>query len=254
LDIISSKINNINEDIFKANGNETLFVASVLIVNDKGDKKDRILILFPDSIVFLKQITHITPHEFDFDFKINFPIELKRIKTKAEDISNGKYCFELSNLDLSLNTESLLIVCATFYEMRMLTDLILAQLNERNKGDIVQISQKASQQISEIMTVVQSSQASSSLRIQNSSLSYKSNPNSQNNNYQISKQNAFKMFSIRPHPPLMPHFQLPGDILFKDTLNEAIGINLNQSCGGTLKRFMYKKPKLCEPYGKCKFI
>ena len=44
LDIMSSQINNIDEDIFQ-NG-ESLFLSSVLIINESGDKKDRILILF----------------------------------------------------------------------------------------------------------------------------------------------------------------------------------------------------------------
>lgn len=53
---------------------------------------------------------------------------------------------------------------------------------------------------------------------------------------------------MRPHPPLIPHFQLPTD------LNTSTGVPNNKDQVGdtnqTLKRFMYKKPKLSEPFGK----
>ena len=53
-----------------------------------------------------------------------------------------------------------------------------------------------------------------------------------------------KIFSMRPHPPLIPHFQLPTDSPQATSLDGSM----------TLKRFMYKKPKLCEPFGKCMYI
>jgi hypothetical protein len=161
----------------------------------------------------------------------------------------------LSNLSSSLETESLQIVCATIYEMRMLTDLILAQ-SRINKGSKAQFGQKAAtHQMNEMIANIGQSGQPPIFRLPNSSLSYKSNLNSQHNN-QINKQNTFKMFCMRPHPPLMPHFQLPGD--FQSSLglssSETASNNFNQNCGGTLKRFMYKKPKLCEPFGKCKLF
>ena len=55
-----------------------------------------------------------------------------------------------------------------------------------------------------------------------------------------------KVFSIRPHPPLIPQFQLPNDSSQQQqTGNDGTG----QSA--TIKRFMYKKPKLYESTGKC---
>ncbi len=54
-----------------------------------------------------------------------------------------------------------------------------------------------------------------------------------------------KIFSMRPHPPLIPHFQLPTDT---QPNNKDNPVEINQ----TLKRFMYKKAKLSEPFGKCK--
>ncbi len=50
---------------------------------------------------------------------------------------------------------------------------------------------------------------------------------------------------MRPHPPLIPHFQLPTDV---QANNKENPVETNQ----TLKRFMYKKAKLSEPFGKCK--
>lgn len=60
-------------------------------------------------------------------------------------------------------------------------------------------------------------------------------PTTSNTTKSVSPSQTRKLFCIRPHPPLIPHFQLPND-----------NITTNIDGTTTLKRFMYKKPQLSE--------
>ena len=142
LDIMSSRINNIEEDIFQ-NG-ESIFLSSVLTINEQGDRKDQILLLFSNSLVFLSQNSN-RPNEFDFDKQIfflnqtmNSVVQVKKLTSvdllnssygsNLSDVALIKYCFELI-----LNpTNRYLIICSTNYDLKMWLELISHQLSNFN--------------------------------------------------------------------------------------------------------------------------
>lgn len=231
-------------------------MSTALVINEIGETKDRILILFQSYLVILSQNSNT--NEFDFELKISFlnhsaqnTIQVKKA-TNLENLNAfyggnllgssliNKYCFEMLNLESIPKPNSrLLIVCSSQYDMKMWLDLtsnILSkiQFNLNNKS----LSALKSNQS---MNNKQSNSNS------NSNLSSKPNPCTSPITVSTSntKQNLpHKVFCLRPHPPLIPHFQLPNDL--------PQTTSLDGSC--TLKRFMYKKPKLSEPFGKCKLL
>lgn len=244
LDILASKINNLDEDLFKSG--EVLFVASVLIINENGDKKDRIMLLFQNNnILFLAQ--NNSPNEFDFDYRIQLlnQTAVKRVN-KLESLNTNyggslldstlinTYMFELTGFVTQSNTSTrLLIVCSTQYDMKMLMELIsglLGKIQLKNCktsfSNKTTTPNKTGAELSKQNSMTKGSGCTSPVTVltQNTSMT----------------QPARKVFSIRPHPPLIPHFQLPNDLPQMTSLDGTT----------TLKRFMYKKPKLSEPFGK----
>ena len=96
LEIMSCRINHLEEDLFR-NG-ESLFLSSVLIIHDNGEKKDRILILFPYYLIILSHNTNKTASsgELNFETKIhlvNNNLQVSRVDGKYD---NCKYCFEIT--------------------------------------------------------------------------------------------------------------------------------------------------------------
>lgn len=96
IEIMSSRINNAEEDIFR-NG-ESLFISSVLVVYENGEKKDRILLLFPYHLIILSNNTSKTNStgELNFESKINLLNNSIKITRVDAQIDNFKYCFELT--------------------------------------------------------------------------------------------------------------------------------------------------------------
>jgi hypothetical protein len=252
LDIMSSQINNIDEDIFQ-NG-ESLFLSSVLIINESGDKKDRILILFPEYLVILSQNLNST---FEFVAKIPFivnsqiNIQIKKVnnieiidsiysgkngQSLIDSISDCKYCFELI---VGVNTTRYLIVCSTSYDIKMWFDIISNQISKiqfaLNNKSLNLIATKAKEQLPMVKSPLQNSSFKKTIKPKNTSI----NPG------------VRKHFTMRPHPALIPHFQLPADVT-NNNLNNSIQL-LSSNDLGQMKRFMYKKAKLSEPFGKCNF-
>ncbi len=138
---MSSRINKTDEDIFK-NG-ESLFLCSVIIINENGERCDRILFLFSNNLVFLSH-NQTKQNEFDFDFHLPYVtttqaghtlIHLKKITnldalnkhygSSTIDPSSLKYCLELT----STNGSSFLIICSTNYDLKMLIEIISNQLS-----------------------------------------------------------------------------------------------------------------------------
>lgn len=261
LDILSSKIHNIEEngDLFK-NGMDFQFLSPVLIINDSGERKDSILALFQNYLIVMTE--NLTNREFYFEYKIPFIvknnntasiIQLKKININNIDYINSnfgggsnlhpilsKFLFELSGLSLKVHTsnkpiERLLIVCSTSYDFKMWIDLMTACLLKLNKTIT---SNGTNNKQTTFRTITNSSNKQSDFAaITTSNTPSKQTSSSVNlTNLNVSR----KVFSIRPHPPLLPHFQLPGD---------SQQISLNDSTQ-SLKRFMHKKPKLSEPFGK----
>lgn len=226
---------------------EALFLSSALIINENGDLKDRILILFPTYLIILAQNSQNT-NEFDFELKIPFVnqntssiIQLKKVST-LDTVNNSyggnltgssrivnKYCFELTGLLLQSKLTRFLIVVSSHYDLKMWIDLISNILSK------VQFSLN-----NKSLSTLKSLKTSSTSNIQNGSIKLQQ-PNKCTSPLTVftSNNQQRKTFCLRPHPPLIPHFQLPNDI------------HQGLDSSSTLKRFMYKKPKLSEPHGKC---
>lgn len=249
IDIMSSQIKNMDEDLFQ-NG-ESLFLSSVLIVNESGDKKERILILFPTYLVILEQNLNST---FEFVAKIPFlnqnnqlNIQIKRVNnielidsiysgnstpSLIDSISGSKYCFELI---IGTNSTRFLIICSTNYDIKTWIELISNQISKYQFS----LNNKS-------LITSKQSQAKSPTPISQPNSAKKTNHSKNKNNTNLSVR---KHFTMRPHPALIPHFQLPNDVP-NNSLNTSIQVLADSA---QVKRFMYKKAKLSEPFGKCKF-
>lgn len=251
-----------DEDLFK-NG-EVLFISTVLVINEPGDKKDRIMLILPNHIVFLHQSLVNSTNEFDFEFKIplsNPNIHAKKV-TSLDSVNAqyggnllnsslvSSYLLELSGLGVS-NNSRLLIAFPTQYDMKHSIDLII-NLLAKNKSNMITkpVQGGLVRQGSGSSSNKQQQQShAQSQRDCTSPVNFGGQNNSNNNvsvNTNTSLNNSTvatkKIFTLRPHPPLIPHFQLPNDLPQTTSLDGS----------STLKRFMYKKPKLSEPFGKCK--
>lgn len=335
VDIMSGKINKTDEDLFRYG--ESLFLSSVLVVDEQGEKKDRILMLFPSYLVLLEQ--NINTHEFDFDCKIPFvsnqlddsttpttpgtpkapaPVLLQMKRINSFDLTNSyggivinKYCFELSNIAPA--NSRLLFICSSLYDIKMWVEMLTNILGKlqfayNNKSlaaikavhsikhqtslDSTPVVVSPSQQLGGHNSSSSSLHQSSSFRATTTTTSpaadaYTATPVTTNPSKSSSKiyspshhitspqrsltlrnplqqiqqasnlitspgpvVNHRKVFSMRPHPPLIPQFQLPNDG-GNSSQQQPTG---NDGPGGgqsaTIKRFMYKKPKLYESTGK----
>ncbi len=140
---MSSRINKTSEDIFQHG--ESLFLSSVIIINENGERCDRILLLFANHLVLLSH-SQTKPNEFDFDFQVPFVssaqssghslIHFRKITNPETlnknygsatiDQSSLKYCLELT----STNGSSFLIICSTNYDLKMLIEIISNQLSK----------------------------------------------------------------------------------------------------------------------------
>ena len=153
---MSSRINKTDEDIFQ-NG-ESLFLSTVIIINETGERTDRILLIFTNHLILLAH-NQSKPSEFDFDSQIPFVntsqssqtglgqnnqaaaatmIQIKKV-SNLDSISKSygsstiepaslKYCFEL----VCTNGSRYLVVCSTNYDLKMLIELISNQLSNFN--------------------------------------------------------------------------------------------------------------------------
>lgn len=167
--------------------------------------------------------------------------------------------WQFSNQIIGPLTPRLIIVCSTLFDLKTWTELLTSIVNKtlqnkiqtstkvcfawkdkRKKYKIISFfkiilsnqtdSQKSLIKSTSPITVIQSPpqiQSTTTTAPQPSSASPQVQP--------VAK----KQFAIRPHPPLIPHFQLP---------NDNIAPNIDGT--GTLKRFMYKKPQLSDSFGK----
>ncbi len=199
--------------------------------------------------------------EFYFEYKIPFVlknnsiIQFKKINvSNIEYINNHfgagvnlqpfltKYVFELSGLSLKIHNkmiDRILIVCSSVYDFKSWTDLLTSCLTKLNKS----ISSHSHKQTSfrNITNAANTKQSDFTSNMNKENINKLSTPpalSTSSATLNLSS-NSRKVFSMRPHPALLPNFQLP---------NESLQISLNDM---TLKRFMYKKPKLSEPFGKC---
>lgn len=138
LDILSSKINNLDTALSESllKNTEVLFISTVLVVNgEHGEIRDRIMLILPSSILFLKQSA---TNEFDFDFKINLsPSGQIRKIADLETVNSfyggnlinstliSSYLFEIVYLNMpTTQSTRLLIACPTNYDMKHSFDLI----------------------------------------------------------------------------------------------------------------------------------
>ena len=237
LDIMSSKINNLDENLFKKS--ESLYLSQAVIVTETGEIKDRILILVSNHLVVLSPTKN--SNEFDFENRIFFINQENKTLSQIRKITNidtlknvygpnfdssnfvNKYCFELNDITIQ-NKENfgkvgkLFVMCFTSYDLKNWIELITDIINKTQAGFSFCSLKKSS---------------SDSRQKSENSKSFKS-PNT------VKPKNK-KIFCIRPHAPLIPHFQLPND-------NQCLN---NQDTSSTIKRFMYKKPKSSDA-GKCK--
>lgn len=234
--------------------------------------------------MLLAQTTN-KPNEFDFDIQIPFiglnPTGHSLVKLKKcsqiELLNKGyaanvidpisiKYCLELT----CISGSQLLIICSTNYDYKMLFDLVSNQL-DKIKFSLNNKSLKSSKDALSSTTPVSTTKLGNSPSFKsggqpvNSPVHTKSNMNTPKHNTSGNTTNLnssllnnsmnssirLKTFSMRPHPPLIPHFQLPTDV----TLSPGVAGNASnassQSEKDSIKRFMYKKAKLSEPFGKC---
>lgn len=239
LDIMSSKINNLDENIFKKG--ESSYLSQAVLITETGEIKDRILILISNHLVVLSPTK--SPNEFDYDYriiflnqesknssqirKINNIDSLKNIYGPNLDSSNfvNKYCFELSGITMQnkVNVSQIsriLVMCSTLHDLKMWIEMITDAINRTQASLNFSSLKKNSFSTKQKIDYSNSFTSSSVIRTKNK-----------------------KNFCIRPHAPLIPHFQLP---------NDTPALNC-QDPNSTLKRFMYKKPKSSD-MGKCKFI
>lgn len=241
LDIMSSKINFLEEDIFK-NG-ESLYLSHAVIISETGEIKDRILLLFPSFLIVLSPTN--LPNEFDFEYKLTFHSPNTNVLAQIKKISNiesvkhfygspsssnfiNKYCFELIDVVIqnklnSIHTGRFLVMCSNYNDLKSWIELVANCINKlqfslNNKS---LSSLKKNNSINNVNKSKNALDTPKSLKC--------TSPIMMNGNKAKSK----KMFCMRPHAPLIPQFQLP---------NDAPIMN-NQDPNATLKRFMYKKPK-----------
>lgn len=225
--------------------------------------------MFQNCLIILTQ--NSTNQEFYFEYKIPFVlknnsiIQFKKINVSNIEYINShfgagtnlqpfltKYVFELSGLSLKIQSkmvDRVLIVCSSIYDFKSWTDLLTNCLTKLNKSitshshkqtsfrNITNATSNTSKQ-SDFASVNKENILNNKLPTPPPPAISASNATSTLN---LSTNNR-KVFSMRPHPALLPHFQLP---------NDSLQINVNDM---TLKRFMYKKPKLSEPFGKCNFF
>jgi hypothetical protein len=275
----------IRKNIFQ--NKDCLFLSSVLLINENGQIKDRILILFNNSLVVLAQNVN-KPEEFDFEFRIPFishsskPIQLKRF-TSIESLnmfygSNlhnlnsfiSKYTFELTDLDLKQSHENLvinrlLVICSNNYDFKHWIDLISIQINKYSQPPH-QLSQnilnttplnnintktlkKNSTQITPVSEINTKMSPSTSFNNQNSVTKLL---HMQKNNISPSTSNNSNMSQNNQRTKrvfsMRPHTALiPQFQLPSDTQQTSDNHQ-------TIKRFMYKKAKASQLCGKCIFI
>ena len=223
----------------------------MLLINESGERKDRIMILFSCYLIILSQ--NLNKHDFDFEAKIplqnggNF-IQAKRVNNLElinsfyggnllDLISMSKYSFELAGFSCSNPNfaNRLFIICSINYDLKMWLETIAHQINKIQSNKInIKPNQKTQDPV---LSNSPSFKAGSQQKLSNS-----------NKCLSPGSGHPRKAFSMRPHPPLIPHFQLPNDVSTNNSQS-----NSSNDQGATLKRFMYKKPKLSEPFGKCKF-
>lgn len=263
------------------------------MLNESGEKKDRILLLFPNHLVILTQNLNST---FEFITKIPFlnstntqlNIQIKRVNNieiidsiyasstnssnLIESISGSKYCFELI---IGNNSSRLLIICSSHFDIKMWIELISNQLSKlqfalNNKS--LTPSQSSCSSASNTTSIATSITPNNNKTISREQMSPKSpTPNQQLTNsikkvnqalkQQSAKSNSTsssstnlnvrKHFTMRPHPALIPHFQLPNDVPSNSMTNSLQVLAASNADLGQVKRFMYKKAKLSEPFGKC---
>ena len=240
-------------------------------MDEDGNRQDRILLLFPSCLVALSHEPN-TPNEFNFESKIpllnpanNAMIQIKKVpnvellankyaQVVADSIPGVKYCFEL----MLNGSKSLLIVCGSHYDMKMWIDLTSNQLSKiqfslnnkslKSSKDLLAHGSPShsSSEPSHSPVVKQVPMTSPiNVKLPSNGASNKQLSNNLSNSNMVGQQRGTRTFSMRPHPPLIPHFQLPNDV--------TLSPNAPADSNSTLKRFMYKKAKLSEPFGKCIF-
>jgi hypothetical protein len=273
-----------SKEAFKSS--EIIFLSSALLINENGEKRDRVLVLLPNCLVVLAQ--NQANDEYDFEFKIPFVsslsdgssisiLQIRRVVNVDTINSYGEnmlsslvntHCFELigprmyssftnSNVANSVQLNRLLVSCPTQFDLKMWVDSVSGILGSIRPAPTATTNGKNS--ASNLATkpnvsvlVKQESNLSlnrpintSNGKLNNSTSSNGHNGSAvaaaNNGNGAAQRVNTVKTYSFRPHPPLIPHFQLPNDLPQNTSLDGT----------STLKRFMYKKPKLTEPYGKC---
>ena len=126
------------KDLFR--NNEPLFISSVLLVTDNGEKKDRVLILFQNNLAILSQDSKNLPNagllmsnELYFENKINLAnndLEVVRADGKYD---NSKYCFEL--IGAGTQQIRLAVICSSSYDWKMWIDL-LTNILQTNRSTI----------------------------------------------------------------------------------------------------------------------
>lgn len=226
------------KDLFKSG--ELLFVSAVLIVAENGVKHERIMMVFHNSYILFLQHS-ASPNEFDFDFRIQImpQTRLKIVNKTMHPNCHDSNAIEIADYRMQSNASTrLLIVCSTQFDMRMLVDLITGLRNNVQHQTLNSKNVTLNRKNSITSTNSKTSQTANT-HVPLPALATKSN----NANQPVKKKKK-KKFSIRPHPPLIPHFQLPNDLPHNTSLDGTT----------TLKRFMYKNPQLSEPFGKCTFL
>jgi hypothetical protein len=189
-------------------------------------------------------ILYQTQSEFFFEQLITLPVQIKKVPTLElinESYSsallgnkspiNNKLCFELITPQTRF-----LIQCNSFFELKQWCDSISNVLSK------IQFSMNNKNLLTHSNSILSLKRA---VNVPVTVIS----PNNNNNNNNKATDSILKVrrtFSIRPHPPLIPHFQLPNDPVLVTTSDTTA----SQSSQATIKRFMYKKAKLLEPYGK----
>jgi hypothetical protein len=223
-------------------------------------------------------VQNLASNDFEFECKIpfanpkseSFPlIQIKRvtnletINSYGENLLNSlvnRHCFELigvcmfpsltnNNLANSMQVNRVLVSCATQFDLKMWLDTVQTALNSlkpppNGKSSTSNLATRANGSVlsKQDSNLSLNKPLNTSTGKLNSSAC--SNGNGvHGNSTSVQRGCTVKTYSFRPHPPLIPHFQLPNDLPQNTSLDGT----------STLKRFMYKKPKLTEPFGKCRF-
>lgn len=149
--------------------------------------------------------------------------------SSIETISDTKYCFELILISTSTR---FLVICLSHYDIKMWIDLISNQISKLQFA----LNNKS---------LLPKAIKSPAIQPGNSMKKNVSNKSNEKNT------SVRKHFTMRPHPALIPHFQLPNDVPTSSVHNSLQVLASSES--GQVKRFMYKKAKLSEPFGKCRY-